>query len=69
MKIEDAIKYLEELKAQGETDIIMATWEKEAFTIDEVDWQYFCDRVDDDMDWSYTHDGLEHILTEIKENY
>ena len=67
MKIKDAIKYLQDLDAQGETDIVMATWEKEAFEFqgDNETWEYFCDRVDHKMDWSYAHEDLEDRLTEI----
>jgi hypothetical protein len=67
MKIKDAIKYLQDLEAQGETDIVMATWEKEAFEFqgDIETWNYFCDRVDDDMDWSGTQESLDFLLTEI----
>lgn len=63
MKIDDAIKYLQDAKREGTKNIIVAWWEADAFNQkDNDDWAYICDVVDSKMDWSYTHDGIQDLI-------
>ena len=61
MKTKEAIKYLQTL--DSESDIIMATWDKDAFPdLADEDWSYAVDRVDDRMDWAQTHADIERTI-------
>ena len=77
MKIDDAIRMLEEAKKAGSKNIIFAFWEADLFTKvndkgnvkafkeGEV-WENIVEFIDDNMDWGYTHDALQHIINEIR---
>ena len=64
MKITAAIKRLQDLEKEGETDLIVAWWDADAFG-NPVDWEYLCDTLDYKMDWSGTHDKIQTMITYI----
>jgi hypothetical protein len=63
MKIDDAIKSLLEVKKRGVKNIIFAHWEADLFDkVDDKDWEFLCDFIDDKMDWSSTFDSIEATM-------
>ena len=73
MKIDDAIKMLEEVKKQGSDNIIFAFWTADAFTkINDKSnlktftegevWKNIAEFIDNNMDWAYTHEALQEII-------
>lgn len=69
MTIDDAIKMLTRCKEDGVKSIILAFWEAESFDLSDDDtWEGVSESVEDNMDWSYTHDRLSEILNEVIEN-
>jgi hypothetical protein len=77
MNIDDAIHTLQEVKKNGTKNLIIAWWDSECFNRKEgKDWKSICNFVDNNMDWSSTHEGVDetiryykkHIDTPEKEN-
>lgn len=69
MTIDDAIKMLTESKEAGVKSIILAFWEAESFELSDDDiWESVSGSIEDNMDWSYTHDCLSEILNEEIKN-
>lgn len=63
MTIDEAIKNLQEAKANGTKNIIIAWWDSEAFgRKDDEDWAYLCDLADRKMEWSGSHDDLDSFF-------
>jgi hypothetical protein len=68
MKIQDAINGLQNLLDAGETDVVIAWWERCVFedmqekTISKSDFAYAAEQVDDNMEWSHTYEQVEKIL-------
>ena len=66
MKIDDAIKSLMEVKKRGVKNIIFAHWEADLFDkVDDKDWEWLCNFIDDKMDWSSTFDSIEATMDQI----
>ena len=66
MKIDDAIKSLIEVKKRGVKNIIFAHWEADLFDkVDDKDWEWLCNFIDDKMDWSSTFDSIEATMDQI----
>ncbi len=77
MKIDDAIKLLQEAKAEGNKNIIFAFWTSDFFTKvndkgvtkkfkeGEV-WKNIVDFIDNNMDWSYTYESLQEIINVVR---
>ena len=66
MKIEDAIKTLQEEKKSGTKHVIMAYWTSESFEReDDASWQEDLEIIDTDMDWSSAQEGLQNILDSL----
>ena len=77
MKIDDAIKMLQEAKENGSNNIIFAFWTCDVFTkvndkgltkqfTENKVWENIVNFIDNNMDWSYTHDALQEIINEIR---
>ena len=63
MKIEDAIKQLKQRKDQGVKSIVLAYWEADMFDQKDNDkWEDIASIIEDQMDWSMTHDQMSQIL-------
>ena len=77
MKIDDAIKMLQEAKAEGNKNIIFALWTADIFTKvndkgvtksykeGEV-WKNLVEFIDKNMDWGYTHEALQEIINAVR---
>jgi hypothetical protein len=66
MKIDDAIKSLMEVKKRGVKNIIFAHWEADLFDkVDDKDWEWLCDFVDNKMDWGNAYDNIVAVMDEI----
>jgi hypothetical protein len=67
MKIEEAIKALQEEKKNGTKNVIMAYWTSEDFNReDDSSWQKDIEIVDSDYDWSEDHEAIGDILESLK---
>jgi hypothetical protein len=65
MQIDDAISCLQQAKKRGAKHIILAMWEADMFgKQDDGDWAAACGRLDENFDWSHTHEALEVMLNE-----
>jgi hypothetical protein len=63
MKIDDAIEQLQNAKKEGTKNIIFAWWKSQEFARRDNDaWGSDCDTIDDNMDWSNTHDRLYDMM-------
>ena len=63
MKIDDAIKQLQNAKKKGTKNIIFAWWNSGKFDRQDNDaWAIDCDIIDDNMDWANTHDRLYDMM-------
>lgn len=63
MRIEQAIKELQEAKKSGTKNIIVAWGESSAFERnDDAKWENDCEFVDREMDWSVTHECVQVTL-------
>jgi hypothetical protein len=68
MKIEDAIKALQEEKKNGTKNVIMAYWTAGDFNRkDNKSWEEDLDIVDSDLDWSEAHDDIGSLLDSLKD--
>ncbi len=66
MTIDEAIDNLKSAKEQGKKNIILAWWDSSMFDRkDDKDWEVDASRVEDEMDWSSTHDDISDILKNI----
>ena len=76
-------KAIEVLKTLNQDDhIIIAWWDKESISsdtyydngdtkfssLDDVDWEFICDEVEFQFDWSSVQQELEDVATHILEN-
>lgn len=62
MKIEHAIKILKKRKAEGVKNIVLAYWEADMFEEkDNEKWEDTANTIEDEMDWSMTHDQMCQI--------
>jgi len=69
MTIDDAIKMLTKRKRDGVKSIIFSFWTAESFDLpDDETWEDASESVEDNMDWSYTHDRLSELLKKETEN-
>lgn len=67
MKIDDAIKYLQERKAQGVKHIVLAYWEADMFERnDDSAWASDAEHIEDNADWSAAHDQMTELLNDYK---
>lgn len=77
MKIDDAIKMLQEAKENGSKNVIFAFWTSDVFTkvndkgltkqfTENKVWENIVDFIDKNMDWSYTHEALQEIINQIR---
>lgn len=63
MKVSQAKKLLDTLN--DDDDIVVAWWEHDAFDDIPTDkWADVCERVEEVMDWSHTHDDMAYIIKE-----
>lgn len=71
MHIDKAIKILEQVKASGVKNIILATWEADSFelTEDDPEWEALAEYIDYKHDWSGTHEDLMSTSELFKETY
>jgi hypothetical protein len=72
MTIDEAIKRLQAEKAAGIKNIVLAWWSADMFgRVDDEEWAYDAATVEENLDWSSTHDNilttLDHIAAEEKE--
>jgi hypothetical protein len=68
MKIEEAIKALQEEKKNGTKNVIMAYWTAEDFEReDDAAWQEDLEIIDTDMEWSNAHEDLQSALDSLKD--
>ena len=59
MKIDAAIRQLQEAKDEGAQNIIFAFWESDNLRRpNDATWVAICDKMDDHMDWSDASDQL-----------
>jgi len=66
MHIDDAIKALKEAKKTGTKAIIFAYWESEMFERDDDEtWAHDANLVEEEFDWSRTHDQLSAYLESL----
>ena len=64
MTIDDAIKNLEQAKAKGTKAIVLAYWDASMFQMqDDSKWEAIAEHVEDQMDWSSTHDDLRFLIS------
>jgi hypothetical protein len=67
MKIEEAIKALQEEKKNGTKNVIMVYWTAESFEReDDTAWKEDLEIIDTDMDWSNAHQDLQSALDSLK---
>lgn len=68
MKIEDAIKTLQEMKKDGVKNIILAYWEASNFDReDDNAWAEDVELVDDSFDWSSAHEQIDIYIESLQE--
>lgn len=66
MTIDEAIENLKDAKTRGVKSIIMAWWDALEFSRqDDEAWEADAARVEDEMDWSSTHDKITEMLEDI----
>ena len=61
MKVKEAIEQLKELDSNEE--IILAYWEKDVFNVDHKKWNKIVKDIDNEFDWSITHDNLQDFMS------
>jgi hypothetical protein len=67
MKIEEAIKALQEEKKNGIKNVIMAYWTADSFEReDDTAWKEDLEILDTELDWSATHEDLQSALDSLK---
>lgn len=65
MKIEKAIEMLKEAQKHGAKNIILAYWEADMFERkDDESWEIDSEYVENEMDWSMTHDRIQDLIFE-----
>lgn len=63
MKIEEAIQILQDAQEQGTKSIVFAYWDSKMFDReDDETWENLTDLMEEEMDWSNTHDTLRYIM-------
>jgi hypothetical protein len=68
MKIEEAIKLLQDEKKSGTKNVIMAYWTAESFERkDNRSWKEDLNIVDTDMDWSTSHEDIQSLLDSLND--
>ncbi len=73
MKIDEAIKMLNDAKTNGSKDIIFSFWEakdfirkqKKTFT-NNIVWSNIADYIHFNMDWKYMHSELQKMIDKVK---
>lgn len=67
MTVDEAIKNLQQAKARGVKNIILAYWEAYGFgRNDDESWEEMAEHVESKMDWSRTHEDLDCLLEEFE---
>lgn len=61
MKVKEAIEQLKELDSNKE--IILAYWEKDVFNVDHKKWNSIVKDIDNEFDWSISHDNLQDFIS------
>lgn len=61
MKVKDAIQALQEL--DPEEEIVHAFWEKDVFNVDHKKWNKIVEDIDEEFDWSVSHDNLQEFIS------
>lgn len=68
MTIDEAIKNLQNAKERGVKSIVLAYWESDGFGLpDDQNWQAIAELVEDQMDWSHTHEDINTIIQDKEE--
>ena len=68
MKIEEAIAQLIQEKNNGTKSIILAYWKADLFDREDDDgWHADTELVENEMDWSRTHDQMDDLIGSLNE--
>jgi hypothetical protein len=66
MTIDEAIKNLQDAKTRGVKSIVLAWWSADMLArVDNDDWAHIAERVEEEMDWSNTHEDLLEMANQI----
>ncbi len=67
MSIDEAIKLLQHAKNTGTKSIVISWWDASMFGLDDDhDWLSLTQEIEDNFDWSGTHDKMQDCIDEIK---